>query len=63
VLVIDVLIAVGVVLAWSIFVAPGHPKAYYQTAGIPIAQWSTRIISGSFSTPYGPSILTLSFAP
>ena len=41
--VIDVLIAVGVVFAWSIFVAPGHPKAYYQTAGIPIAQWSTRI--------------------
>jgi hypothetical protein len=33
VLVIDVLIAVGVVFAWSIFVAPGHPKAYYQTAG------------------------------
>jgi hypothetical protein len=43
VLVIDVLIAVGVVFAWSIFVAPGHSRAYYQTAGIPVAQWSTRI--------------------
>jgi hypothetical protein len=43
VLVVDVLIAVGVVFAWSIFVAPGHSRAYYQTAGIPVAQWSTRI--------------------
>ena len=43
VLVIDVLIAVGVVFAWSILAAPGHSRAYYQTAGIPIAQWSTRI--------------------
>lgn len=43
VLVIDVLIAVAVVFAWSILIAPGHSKAYYQTAGIPIALWSTRI--------------------
>ena len=43
VLVVDVLVAVAVVFAWSIFVEPGHSRAYYQTAGIPIAQWSTRI--------------------
>jgi hypothetical protein len=43
VLVIDVLIAVGVVYLYSVLVEPGHPKAYYYTAGIPIARWSTRI--------------------
>lgn len=42
-LVIDVLIAIGVVFAWGVLVEPGHPSAYYQTAGIPVARWSTRI--------------------
>ncbi len=44
VLLIDVLIAIAVVLAWSDFVVPGHTSAYYQTAGIPIALWSTRLV-------------------
>jgi hypothetical protein len=43
VLLIDVLIAVGVVYAWGKFFAPGHTQVYYETAGIPIARWSTRI--------------------
>jgi hypothetical protein len=43
VLVIDVAIAIAVVYAWSIFIEPGHPATFYQTAGIPIARWSTRL--------------------
>jgi hypothetical protein len=43
VLIVDVLVAVGVVFAWASFVAPGHPRAYYASAGLPIALLSTRI--------------------
>ena len=43
VLIVDVLLAVGVVFAWASFVEPGHPRAYYASAGIPIALLSTRI--------------------
>ena len=39
---IDVLFAIGVVFAWSILFEPGHPRAYYETQGIPIARWSRR---------------------
>ncbi len=42
VLIVDVAVAVGVVFAWAAFVEPGHPKAYYASAGIPIALLSTR---------------------
>jgi hypothetical protein len=44
VLVLDVALAVGVVYAWSIFVAPGHPRAFYETAGVPVARLSTRVL-------------------
>ncbi|HTC50990.1 MAG TPA: hypothetical protein VK700_03565 [Steroidobacteraceae bacterium] len=43
VLILDILLAVAVVYAWSIFVVPGHSRTYYQTAGIPLALVSTRI--------------------
>jgi hypothetical protein len=43
VLSIDLLIAIAVVYAWSIFVAPGHSRTYYETAGVPLALVSTRI--------------------
>jgi hypothetical protein len=43
VLAIDILIAIGVVYLYSILVEPGHGRAYYNTAGILIARWSTRI--------------------
>lgn len=44
VLVIDVLVAIAVVFAWGVLVEPGHPRAYYETAGVPIARWSTRVV-------------------
>jgi hypothetical protein len=43
VLMLDVLLAVGVVYGWSIFIEPGHHRAYYAAAGVPIARLSTRI--------------------
>jgi hypothetical protein len=43
VLIVDVLLAYGVVFAWAIWINPGHPRAYYASAGIPVALWSTRI--------------------
>jgi hypothetical protein len=43
VLAIDVLIAFGVVYAWGSFLEPGHTQAFYETAGVPMARWSTRI--------------------
>jgi len=43
VLILDVLIAIGVVYFYAVFVNPGHPRAYYATAGISVARWSTRI--------------------
>jgi hypothetical protein len=44
VLIVDILVAVGAVFAWGILVAPGHDRAFYATAGIPIALLSTRIM-------------------
>jgi hypothetical protein len=44
VLILDVLIAIGVVWLWSTLVEPGHPSSYYTTAGVPIARWSTRVV-------------------
>lgn len=44
VLILDVLLAVGVVYLWALFVAPGHARAYYASAGVPIARLSTRIV-------------------
>jgi hypothetical protein len=43
ILIVDVLIAFGVVYFYAVAVNPGHPRAYYATAGIPIALWSTRV--------------------
>jgi hypothetical protein len=43
VLTIDVLVAIAVVFAWGAVFAPGHSGAFYETAGVPIARWSTRI--------------------
>jgi len=44
VLILDVLLAVGVVYLWAIYINPGHPRAYYASAGVPIARLSTRIL-------------------
>lgn len=44
VLIVDVLLAVLVVYVWSIVVAPGHTRTFYQTEGIPLARLSTRIL-------------------
>jgi hypothetical protein len=44
VLILDVLIAVGVVYLYAIAVNPGHPRAYYATVGIPVARFSTRVV-------------------
>jgi hypothetical protein len=44
VLIADVLLAYGVVFAWAIWINPGHPRAYYASAGIPVALWATRIL-------------------
>jgi hypothetical protein len=43
VLVVDVLLAILVVYAWSMFVEPGHERAFYESAGIPLARICTRI--------------------
>jgi hypothetical protein len=44
VLVAHLLLALAVVYAWSIFVEPGHDRAYYESAGIPFARIATRIV-------------------
>jgi hypothetical protein len=44
VLILDLLVAIAVVYAWSIFVAPGHTRTYYETAGVPLALVCTRIV-------------------
>ncbi|MEA3176278.1 MAG: hypothetical protein QOF42_3689 [Gammaproteobacteria bacterium] len=44
ILVIDVVLAVAVVYAWGRFWHPGRPQSFYETAGVPIARLSTRII-------------------
>jgi hypothetical protein len=43
VLAIDVLIAFGVVYAWGRLLEPNHSQAFYETAAVPMARWSTRI--------------------
>jgi zinc transporter ZupT len=43
VLILDVLLAVGVVYVWGKSQQPGHPEIFYQTAAISLARWSTRI--------------------
>lgn len=44
VLILDILLAVIVVYAWSIWFEPGHPRAYYESMGVPLARLSTRIL-------------------
>ena len=39
ILVVNVLIAILVVLAYSVFVAPGHPREFYDKAALRIAPW------------------------
>jgi hypothetical protein len=43
VLAINVLIAVLVVLGYSIFIEPGHPREYYDAAALRIAPWCSHI--------------------
>jgi hypothetical protein len=47
VLIIDVVLAVGVVYVWGTYQHPGQPESYYATAGIPIARASTRILGSA----------------
>jgi hypothetical protein len=42
-LIVDVLVAIGVVEIYARFLNPGHPRAYYEAAAVPVARWSTRI--------------------
>jgi hypothetical protein len=44
VLIIDVVLAMGVVYVWGTYAHPNQPQSFYETAGIPIARWSTRIV-------------------
>lgn len=44
VLIIDVVLAVGVVYVWGTFAHPNQPQSFYESAGIPIARLSTRIV-------------------
>lgn len=44
VLIIDVVLSVGVVYVWGTYAHPNQPAAFYETAGIPIARLSTRIL-------------------
>jgi hypothetical protein len=44
VLIIDVVLAVGVVYLWGSYAHPGESAAFYETAGIPVARASTRIL-------------------
>ncbi|MGI8979848.1 MAG: hypothetical protein ACR2FY_11540 [Pirellulaceae bacterium] len=43
VLVLNVLIAVLVIVAYSIVIEPGHPKEYYDAAALRIAPWCSHI--------------------
>lgn len=44
VLIIDVVLAVGVVYVWGRYLHPHQPPSYYETAGIAVARWSTRTL-------------------
>ena len=44
VLALNVLIAVLVVLAYSVFIEPGHPKEFYDEAALWIAPWCSHIV-------------------
>ena len=50
-LIVDVLIAIGVVYLYSILVDPGHPRTYYETSGIVVARWSTAPPGRHFCLP------------
>lgn len=43
VLVLNVLIAILVVLGYSIFIEPGHPHEFYNAAALRIAPWCSHI--------------------
>ena len=43
VMALNVLIAVLVVLGYSIFIEPGHPREYYDAAALRIAPWCSYI--------------------
>ena len=42
-LILNVLIAILVVLGYSIFIEPGHPREYYDAAALRIATWCSHI--------------------
>ena len=44
VLIIDVVLTVGVVYVWGTYAHPNQPQSFYETAGVPIARLSTRIL-------------------
>ena len=44
VLVLNVLIAILVVLGYSIFIEPGHPREFYDAAALRIAPWCSHTV-------------------
>jgi hypothetical protein len=47
ILLIDVLMAVAAVYVWGKYFQPGHTQDYYESAGIPIARWSSRVFGSA----------------
>lgn len=43
ILVVNVLIAILVVLVYSLFIEPGHPREFYDAAALRIAPWCSHI--------------------
>jgi hypothetical protein len=46
-MVLNVVVAFGVVWAYSVFIEPGHDEAFYQAAAQRIAPWSS-VVAGAF---------------
>ena len=43
ILALNIVIAILVVLAYSVFIEPGHPREFYDEAALRIAPWSSHI--------------------
>jgi hypothetical protein len=47
IVILDVLIGVGAVFAWGVFLEPGQTQHFYATAGVAVARLSTRIVGSA----------------